>query len=85
MRGMNYRQILAGPLTFSQPYYSSLFFNMDLEQRWKDLCAQAAVEKDPVKLSQLVSEIMRLIDLQQKRAKNIAVEQRREEEGKPST
>lgn len=40
---------------------------MDLENRWKELCAMAATEKDPTRLSQLVSEIMRLIDLQQAR------------------
>jgi hypothetical protein len=32
------------------------------EERWKELCRQAAVEQDPQKLSQLVREINRLIE-----------------------
>lgn len=40
---------------------------MDLEKRWKELCALAAIEKDPERLSQLVTEIVRLIDLRQSR------------------
>lgn len=28
---------------------------------WRELCAQAAVERDPVKLMQLVSEINRML------------------------
>lgn len=31
------------------------------EQRWRELCAQAAVEQDPEKLMQLVTEITRLL------------------------
>ena len=32
------------------------------EERWKDLCAQAAQEQDPVKLQLLVQEINRLLE-----------------------
>ena len=39
------------------------------EQRWRELCAQAAVEQDPEKLMQLVTEITRLLGEQQERAK----------------
>jgi hypothetical protein len=39
------------------------------EQRWRELCAQAAVEQDPEKLMQLVTEITRLLGEQQDRAK----------------
>ena len=31
-------------------------------ERWRDLCAQASVERDPERLTQLVSEILRLLD-----------------------
>jgi hypothetical protein len=36
-------------------------------ERWVALCAQAAVEKDPKKLLELVSEINRLLDARRKR------------------
>ena len=39
------------------------------EERWKKLCAQASVEKDPVKLIELVDEINRLLDEKEARAK----------------
>jgi hypothetical protein len=39
------------------------------EQRWRELCAQAAVEQDPEKLMQLVTEITRLLGEEQERAK----------------
>lgn len=35
---------------------------MEKSQRWRELCAQAAVEKDPDRLMQLVAEISRLFD-----------------------
>jgi len=34
---------------------------------WVELCAQAAVEQDPKKLLELVSEINRLLDTRRKR------------------
>lgn len=37
---------------------------------WVALCAQAAVEKDPKKLLELVSEINRLLDVRRKRLAN---------------
>ena len=30
-------------------------------ERWRELCAQAAVEQDPIKLMELVSEINRML------------------------
>lgn len=33
------------------------------DERWRDLCAQAAVEQDPQKLMKLVREISRLLSL----------------------
>jgi len=39
------------------------------EQRWRELCAQAAVEQDPEKLMQLVAEITRLLGEEQGGAK----------------
>jgi hypothetical protein len=36
-------------------------------ERWIALCAQAAVEQDPKKLLELVSEINRLLDARKKR------------------
>jgi len=35
------------------------------EERWKELCRQAAGENDPEKLNQLVREISRLLEAQQ--------------------
>ena len=35
--------------------------------RWKDLCAQAAVEQDPQKLLELVKQINELLSEKQKR------------------
>jgi len=35
---------------------------MEKNQRWRELCAQAAVEKDPDRLMELVAEISRLFD-----------------------
>lgn len=32
------------------------------EERWKQLCAQAAAEQDPKKLAVLIKEISRLLD-----------------------
>jgi hypothetical protein len=37
------------------------------EEKWTDLCAQAAVEQDSQKLMRLVAEIVQLID--QRKAK----------------
>ena len=33
------------------------------EERWRELCALAAVEQDPKKLMELVREITRLLEL----------------------
>jgi hypothetical protein len=44
---------------------------------WVALCAKAAVEKDPKKLLDLVSEINRLLDARRKRLLNDAVKQER--------
>jgi hypothetical protein len=33
------------------------------EERWRQLCAQAAVEQDPKKLLELVKEINRLLEI----------------------
>lgn len=35
---------------------------MEKSERWRELCAQAAVEKDPKRLMKLVAEISRLFD-----------------------
>ena len=35
------------------------------EERWKELCRQAAGEHDPEKLNQLVREISRLLEAKQ--------------------
>jgi len=37
------------------------------DERWRDLCAQASVERDPERLNQLVSEILRLLDEREER------------------
>ena len=43
---------------------------MDKPERWRELCAQAAVEEDPEKLMELVTEITRLLEEEQERAKS---------------
>ena len=37
------------------------------EERWRELCALAAVEQDPKKLMELVREITRLLELRDER------------------
>lgn len=39
----------------------------DKKERWMELCAQAAVEQDPVKLMQLVREINSLLEEKERR------------------
>jgi len=34
---------------------------MQNEERWRELCAQAAIEKDPVRLIELAKEINQLL------------------------
>jgi len=36
-------------------------------ERWMELCAQAAVEQDPERLMQLVSEILELLEAKERR------------------
>jgi hypothetical protein len=38
-----------------------------VKERWRELCEQAAIEQDPTKLSELVSEIDRLLEEKQNR------------------
>jgi hypothetical protein len=54
----------------SPPNRSSLPENASTGERWVALCAQAAVEQDPKKLLELVSEINRLLDARKKRLAN---------------
>jgi hypothetical protein len=42
-----------------------LIMNDENDAQWKELCRQAAGERDPVKLNQLVREISRLIEARQ--------------------
>jgi hypothetical protein len=37
------------------------------KERWEQLCAQAAVERDPAKLLELITEINRLLDGKEQR------------------
>jgi hypothetical protein len=39
------------------------------EERWRELCARAALEQDPKKLMELVQEISRLLAEKEKRNK----------------
>ena len=52
------------------------------EERWRELCAQAAVEPDPQKLMELVKEISRLLDEKQVRNR-IEPKHPRPDEGEP--
>jgi len=46
----------------------NLLVMVNSEERWRELCAQAAVEQDPQKLMELVKEISRLLDEKQGRS-----------------
>jgi len=45
--------------------------NNGKEPRWQELCAQAAVEHDPNKLLQLVTEINQMLDFKGVRAREL--------------
>jgi hypothetical protein len=57
---------------------------VNTEERWRQLCAEAAVEQDPQKLMELVKEINRLLDLKQQRGRPEHKESN-QAEGKPPT
>jgi hypothetical protein len=57
---------------------------VNTEERWRQLCAEAAVEQDPKKLMELVKEINRLLDLKQQRGRP-EPEDSNPEQGKPPT
>jgi hypothetical protein len=57
---------------------------VNTEERWRQLCAAAAVEQDPQKLMELVKEINRLLDLKQQRGR-AEYRESTQEEGKPPT
>lgn len=47
---------------------------MQKNERWRELCAQAAIEQDPEKLMELVAEISRLFDEEHKKNRVRATE-----------
>ncbi len=49
------------------PDWEKLLVMVNSEERWRQLCAKAAVEQDPEKLMDLVKEISRLLDEKQSR------------------
>jgi len=51
------------------PDWEKLLVMVNSEERWRQLCAQAAVEQDPQKLMDLVKEISRLLDEKQSRSR----------------
>jgi hypothetical protein len=57
---------------------------VNTEERWRQLCAEAAVEQDPQKLMELVKEINRLLDLKQQRGRP-GHNESNQAEGKPPT
>lgn len=42
------------------------------EERWKELCALAAIEQDPAQLLALIKEINRLLEIKEQRLKQRA-------------
>ena len=46
---------------------SSLPMQGSLKERWQELCAQAAVEQDPMKLIELAKEINGLLEEKERR------------------
>jgi hypothetical protein len=57
---------------------------VNTEERWRQLCAEAAVEQDPQKLMELVKEINRLLDLKQQRGRP-EYRESTQDQGKPPT
>jgi len=47
-------------------------------ERWKELCAEAAIEQDPQRLLELVKEINRLLEEKEARLKGSKPEPERE-------
>jgi hypothetical protein len=47
--------------------WENLLVMVNNEERWRQLCAKAAVEQDPQRLMELVKEISRLLDEKQTR------------------
>jgi hypothetical protein len=70
----------------SDPFLNGreLLVMVNTEERWRQLCAEAAVEQDPQKLMELVKEINRLLDLTQQRGRP-EYRESTEEESKPPT
>jgi hypothetical protein len=70
----------------SDPFLNGreLLVMVNTEERWRQLCAEAAVEQDPQKLMELVKEINRLPDLKQQGGRPEYSEST-QEEGKPPT
>ena len=44
--------------------------SMTDSEKWKELCAKAAVEEDPQRLLELVAEINRILEEQENKRKN---------------
>jgi len=61
------------------PDWEKLLVMVNSEERWRQLCALAAVEQDPQKLMELVKEISRLLDEKQSRNRG------REDDDPPAT
>jgi hypothetical protein len=55
---------------------------MPKNERWRELCAQAAVEQDPKKLMELVAEISRLFDEERKTRKSANEDQSEAQDSK---
>jgi hypothetical protein len=55
------------------------------EERWRQLCAQAAVEQDPKKLLELVKEINRLLEIKHEQRDRLEQSQPIHEGGEPPT
>jgi hypothetical protein len=64
------------------PDWEKLLVMVNSEERWRQLCAKAAVEQDPQKLMDLVKEISRLLDEKQSRNR-VEHETPRQKDGDP--
>jgi hypothetical protein len=56
--------------SFLSNWHSVPYENVQTAEKWVALCAQAAVEQDPRKLLELISEINCLLDNRRKRLSN---------------
>lgn len=70
------REAVGLPLLSSEVLQEVVITPDETTERWKELCGLAAVEKDPKRLLELVSQISALLQMQELRRNEIQSEQK---------